>query len=483
MATKKKIFFNLLIYTLLPKLSTISFLFILPFVSKNLSLNDYAIYGLVSAYLLIFQFITILGQNVVLQNSFFDFKKNFHLIWSRSFGLMTLAGFLSSIVLSLVLYFTLYEKFNGYFFTVIICLSIYLTLSPIDTIAASFFVLTEKPLPFTITSLVGGILSTLVFFLAVGVFKLGYLGWILMWPIGVISSYLFYIKRVFIIEKIYPKFISKRRFKLWALKIGMPLMPHQLSLLILNSSDRILLQYFNVPSKQIGLYSQGYTIGSYGMFGVNGYFQAFARRIQENFRDSDKVESRVFLRKLIFISTFSLSTLLFFASLFSKEFFLFFFRTKELQQAYPFAIIVMCSYMYWASYTFFTYPLLISGKTKLISMISAISAAINILGNILLIPKYGIIATTGMTYISYVFFGFATLLIRHNRIYLNSILNLKTLCFLLIFVNIALAYTSFALRDLYIGYKLSISAIFLCIIGLLYVKKSLLFKLNDTPFL
>ena len=480
---QKKVIFNFFVYSILPKLSSVLFIFILPFVSHNLTLNDYAIYGLVSAYLLLFQFLTILGQNVVLQNSYFEFNNTFHLVWSRSFGLMTVAGFFSSILLSFILYFSLYDKFNGYFFIVILSLTVYLTLSPIDTVSSTFFVLSDNPLPYTITSLVSGIVATLVFFIAVGVFKLGFLGWILMWPTGVIFNYILYINRLFLKAKIYPKLISKRSFKKRVLKVGLLYMPHQISQMILNSSDRILLQYFNVPSKQIGLYSQGYTIGSYGMFGVNGYFQTFARRIQENFRNSDNLECRVFLRKLIFISTFSLSTLLFFASLFSKEFFLFFFRTKELQQAHPVAIIVMCSYMYWSTYTFFTYPLLISGKTKLISMISAISAAINILGNILLIPKYGIIATTGMTYISYVFFGFATLLIRHNRIYLNSILNLRTLCFLLIFVNIALAYTSFALRDLYIGYKLSISAIFLCIIGLIYVKKSLLFKLNDTPVL
>ena len=163
LVTRPKILINFLIYTLLPKLSTILFFFILPFVSKNLTLNDYAIYGLVSAYLLIFQFFTILGQNVVLQNSFFVFKNHFHLIWSRSFGLMTLAGILSSIILSFLLYFTLYDKFNGYFFVVISCLTIYLILSPIDTIAATYFILREDPLPFTIISLIGGLFSTFVF--------------------------------------------------------------------------------------------------------------------------------------------------------------------------------------------------------------------------------------------------------------------------------------------------------------------------------
>jgi O-antigen/teichoic acid export membrane protein len=480
---RRKIVFNLFVYTILPKLSSVLFIFILPFISQNLTLNDYAVYGLLSAYLLLFQFLAILGQNVVLQNSYFEYKNTFHLVWARSFGLMTLAGFLASILLSFVLYFTLYDKFNGYFIVVVISLSIYLTLSPIETVASTFFVLTEQALPYTITSLVSGLIATFVFFIAVGVFKLGFLGWVLMWPTVVLMNYIFYINRLFLKAKIYPKLLSKYRFKRRILKVGLFYMPHQISQMLLTSSDRILLHFFSVPSKQIGLYSQGYVIGSYGMFGVNGYFQAFARRIQENFRNSDKVESRLFLKKLIFISTFSISILLFFASLFSKEFFLFFFRTKELQQAHPVAIIVMCSYMYWSTYTFFTYPLLISGKTKLISMISAISATINILGNILLIPKYGIIATTAMTYVSYVFFGFSTLLIRHNRIYLNSILNLRTLCFLLIFVNIALAFTSFVLRDLYIGYKLSISAIFIAIIGLLYSKKSLLFKLNDTPVL
>lgn len=457
-------------YTILPKLSTISFFFILPFVSKDLSLEDYAIFGIISAYLLVFQFLVIAGQNVVLQNSFFEYKDKFHLVWSRSFGLMTLSGIFSSLLISLLLFFTLRIQLAENLNIVIISLSLFLVLSPMDTIAGTFFVLKERPFVYSFVSLINGVTTVLVFYYVVSVLKLGYLGWVIMWPCGAIVSYIFYLYILYKEHKIYPNFFSKLKFKKTSIKKGLPLIPHQLSLMILSSSDRLLLQYNGVPSKSIGLYSQGYTIGAYGSYFVNGFFQAFAKKLQEAFRGVDLIENRSFLRKAIFISCLAISLLLFVGSLFTKEFFNLFFHKEELKNGYTISYLVLCSYMFWPLYSYFTYPLLIFNKTKEVFYISGFAAVINIVGNLILIPYFGIFSALYMTYFSMIIFGLVGLLNQSNRVFFSKIINIGNFILLITLLNISLAGLSFLFLNFTIDFKIGIVLILIVIFYFLIKK-------------
>jgi O-antigen/teichoic acid export membrane protein len=286
--------------------------------------------------------------------------------------------------------------------------------------------------------------------------KLGYLGWVIMWPCGAIVSYIFYFYILYKEYKIYPNFFSKLNFKKASFKKGLPLIPHQLSLMILSSSDRLLLQYNGVPSRSIGLYSQGYTIGAYGSYFINGFFQAFAKKLQEAFRGVDLVENRIFLRKTIFISCFSISLLLFIGSLFTKEFFSVFFQKDELKNGYTISYLVLCSYMFWPLYSYFTYPLLIFNKTKEVFYISGLAAVINIAGNLILIPHFGIFSALYMTYFSMIVFGLVGLLNQSNRVFFSKILNIGNFILLITLLNISLAFLSFLFLNFTIGFKIAI---------------------------
>lgn len=454
-----KYLINIIVYTILPKLPTISFFFILPFVSKYLTLDDYAVFGLVSAYLLVFQFLVISGQNVLLQNSFFELKHKFHLVWSRSFGLMTLSALVSASILTLILFLTLKNELGANFKLTVSCLSLFLILSPIDTVASTFFVLKERPLIYSLISLLNGAVSVSVFYYVVKVCKMGYMGWMIMWPSGALVSYVLYTIILYREFRIYPKLVSSFRFKSNALKKGLPLVPHQLSLMLLSSSDRLLLQFYGVPSKSIGLYSQGYTIGAYGLYFVNGFFQAFARKLQEVFRNSHEEASRRFLKEIIFISSILISLLLFVFSLFTKDFFLLMFQKEDLQNGYSIAYIVLCSYMFWTLYSYFTYPLLIFNKTKEVFYISGTAAIFNVIGNIIFIPFYGIYSALFMTYASMVVFGIVGLLNRSNRAFFSNILNLKKYIFFISLLNIILLLVASISIDLSIVFKLLIIVI------------------------
>lgn len=444
--SKRKIFKDTLIYTILPKIYVFANLLVTPIISPYLSLNDFGIYGLIMAYLNVFQIVINLGQNVVMQNAFFEYRKNYILIWRRSFGLMILAGVLFAGVFSGIIFLTLAPKLGGNAWLVCALCSFYLIFSPIETIAVNYYVLHERSFPYAICSTIVGSVSVLINLVAIRYFHLGYLGWIIVMPVSTVVMYLYYSRRFFVKEKIFPVFRLSASFLKKDLKVGAPLIPHQLSLYILGTSDRLLLEYFGVSTAQIGFYSQGYNLASYGNVFVSGIFQAVARKLQEGFRGEEERHRR-FIRKSMLTICALTGGVLFLAALWMKEIFRFLYRKPELQQAYPVAILVTCSYMFWTIYTFFVYPLSIRNKTLSISRISVLAAVFNVVLNILLIPRYGIWAALGATYVSYMFFGFGGVFSRENRLFMSKYVNILRFTVGMTLYNILLTIVAYFCRD------------------------------------
>ena len=275
--SKKKAIKSMLIYTILPKLPIFLNILFLPILSPFLTLSDYGIQGLILAYLSVFQMLIYLGQNVFIQNAYFEYKNKYFLVWQRSFGLMTISGIVGSVFMGFIIYFFLIDTIGTFWPAVIICSAAFLILSPINEVVVIYCVLKEQPLLLALSSVLSGILTLLVSFVAIKYFRLGYLGWILAMPINGLFLYVFYFRKIILQEKIYPKLRLTKRFLKEAFKVGLPLVPHQMSLYIMNVSDRLLLPFFGVGIKAIGYYSQGYNMGSNGTILYHGgaFFVSF----------------------------------------------------------------------------------------------------------------------------------------------------------------------------------------------------------------
>lgn len=444
--SKKKAIKSALIYTILPKLPIILNLLFLPILSPFLTLSDYGIQGLVLAYVNVFQMLIFVGQNIYIQNSYFEYKNKYFLIWQRCFGLMTICGLMASVILGSIIYFFLSATIGVYWPIVVICSGLFLILSPINEIVVSYCVLKEQPLLLALSSLLGGLLSVLISFVCIKYFKLGYLGWVLAMPINGLFLYIFYFKKIIVERKIYPRLKLTKRFLKRALGIGLPLVPHQMSLYIMNASDRVLLPFFGVGIKSIGYYSQGYNMGSNGTILYNGVFQSLSKNLQEAFRSNEEYQ-KLYIKKIISILPLGLSICFFIGSLWCKEGFNILFRNEELRQSYPIAIIILGSLMFYPIYSFFTYPLSIQNKTFSVSKISLIAAIFNISANVVLIPHYGIWAAAGTTYASAIIFGFLGLLNKENRLFLNQYLDITQFCALMFIANISLFTISYLFKD------------------------------------
>lgn len=442
----KRLITDTLVYIGLPKLSFIASFLILPWISPFLTLDDYGIYGLLISYISVFQVVIGLGQVILLQNSYFILESKYKLVWRRSFGLMILVSLFSALFFSILLKFTLVDRLSDNLSIVIILVGIYLVLSPLETILINFYSLKEQSLPYAIGMGIIGLVTTIITLITIRYLKFGYIGWIYSLSATSILTHIYFFKRIYIVEKIFPEFRFNKRFLKKALKIGLPLSPHQLSMYILGVSDRLLLEFYKIPVIQIGFYSQGYSIGSQGSILINGIFQAFTKKIQDSFRGVEK-HHIAFIRNSIIVIPIIISMILFFASLWSSEVFQILFRNPELQKSYPISIVVLGSYMYWSLYSFFTYPLSIGNKSFSISKITILAASINIIGNIIFIPIYGYWASLGVTYFSYIVFGFAGLLNHENRRFLNKYINITKLCLAMLFLNLLLLVIAYSFKD------------------------------------
>ena len=442
----RKLLLDTLVYMILPKLSLIASFLILPWTSPFLTLNDYGIYGLLISYISVFQVMIGLGQVIILQNSFFTLGNNYKLVWRRSYGLMVLVSLICCILFTCVLRFSMSDRLGDNFPLIILLVCIYFILSPFESILINFYSLKERSFPYALGMGIVGIITTVITILTIRYLKMGYMGWVFSLASTVILTHVYFFKSIYLKEKIYPKLWFKKRFLYRTLKIGLPLSPHQLSLYILGVSDRLLLEYYKIPISQLGSYSQGYSIGSHGITVVNGIFQAFTKKIQDGFRGNTD-DHKLFIRKTIFLIPIVISIILFNCSIWAKEIFICLFKTPELQKSYPISIVVLSSYMYWSLYSFFTYPLSIGNKSFSISKITILAASINIIGNIIFIPFYGYWASLGVTYFSYIVFGFVGLLNQENRRFLNKYLNITKLCFAMLILNIVLLIIAYSLKD------------------------------------
>lgn len=244
------------------------------------------------------------------------------------------------------------------------------------------------------------------------------------------------------------------------LRFSLPLVGALAAFLVIDMSDRYLLKMF-LPLSEVGLYTVGYNFGLAMMILVGGFSSAWPPYYYRNNQQGEGQSiCNSVLRGYMLVAgvcVIALSVI--------SPFVLRFITTEPFYQAYTVVPWVSMAYMLKGPYIIFLMGVLMKNKTSWQLYLELTAAAVNLLGNFLLIPIVGREAAALTTLISYLIMALGAYWMVMR---INPIPNLSTRFFFECLV-LTLAFTTAATISAWLGwsYVWSSPAILVMFAGLL----------------
>ncbi len=396
MASIKKIFGNTVAFGVIPKIPTVINMIILPIITPYLTLDDYGIWGIVSAYCSFFVCLAPLGLNVHLTNSFFEVRK-WKIYWGHIFYLLLLSGVICSV---LYIGFIMIElRYVPAWTRLLIAL---LSCGPIlmfgtGTISSHLYPLISKPLPLVLRNLVASLCTIAVTFIVVFYLRLGYWGWILGSFAGSLTGFILFGYTLIRQEHIYPsKERNFRRIKYW-LKISGPAIPHAIGFMLLASSSRIIMSFYDVPLEDIGIFSNGYMMGDYVTVVSVALATALSPETQRAYRENRLND----FRHIFYFCQVTALVFVFLVSCWMPEIYRLIMRNPALQVAAPIASLICFANVVNPFYNFLATVVFITKETKQLLWLVFLPGVLNVTLCLTFIPIYGYMTAVFSTLISF----------------------------------------------------------------------------------
>lgn len=235
-----------------------------------------------------------------------------------------------------------------------------------------------------------------------------------------------------------------------ALDVQLPLLPHNLSLTILSSSDRIMITNM-IGAAQAGIYSVAYSAGYVVNMLKNSIIEALKPWIYQKIKEKDYQAIRNTVN-IIIVLVFIISVLF---TAFAPEIIHIVAPSKYYEAIYVIPPIAASSYFTFL-YNVFSIVGMYYEKAKKIMIASLSGAILNLILNFICIPIFGYISSAYTTLICYIFFAFAHYIImisickqslNNCRIYdekfiliISILVIIETIIFTFTYNNIILRY-------------------------------------------
>lgn len=396
MASIKKIFGNTLAFGIIPKIPTVINVFILPIITPYLTLDDYGIWGIVSAYCSFFVCLAPLGLNIHLTNSFFEVKK-WKIYWGHIFFLLLLSGLICSV---LYIGFIMSElryvpKWTRFLIAISSCGPI--LLFGTSTISSHLYPLLSKPLPLVLRNLVASLCTIAVTFIVVYYLRLGYWGWIFGSLAGSLTGFVLFGYTLIKNEKIYPLIErNPKRITNW-FKISAPAIPHAIGFMLLASSSRIIMSFYDVPLDEIGIFSNGYIMGDYVTVVSIALATALSPEIQRAYRENRLSD----FRHIFYFCQMTALMFVFLVSCWMPQIYLLLMRNPNLQEAAPIASLICYANVLNPLYTFLAVVVFITKETKHLLWLVFLPGVLNVAICLIFIPIFGYITAVYSSLISF----------------------------------------------------------------------------------
>ena len=393
----RKIVTNTFYYGVVPKLTMLLSIVILPLTTPFLTTFDYGIYGVMTSYTSLFVSIAPLGLHVHLTNSFFETPRHYNLVWGRVLMMVLLSSFFFGLVNMGILLFTLPMgvSIEGLLLCLAGSLPIFLLANSL--LAQHLFPLVERPRPLVLTNLSGSVLGMLVSFVLIYFFKMGYWGLVSSGVVSGIFTFTVFVKFVWSDYDIRPIWDRNRRRMRKMLKIALPLVPHTLGFVLLTSSARIVMSLCDVSYDEIGLFSHGSTMSDYAVVITSALVMALSPQIQRFFRSAD---FRSF-RQLYFLCQAVAMVTSFLICVWMPEIYGLLIRNVRLAQSCDIACLLCFANVVFAFYVFMSTPVFIEKNTMQLLWLVFVPGILNFVLCYTLIPVFGYRAAIYSTIVSY----------------------------------------------------------------------------------
>lgn len=426
-----------LVYGLANQLPKVLGILVLPIITRDLNETDFGIYGIVLAYASALEALTTLGLRVVIQNTFYRFGNRFRPFWNHIYGFLSLWIVPYLLIHFIVVWSALGDDVGNRSLIAMLSAGSSLFFSPVAMIGSTFYQLSERPSVIASIGASAGILGVLLNLLFISHLKLGYLGW--FWS-SFITSILINAVYFLLVNRdvnVFPKIPFRLKFLSRSLKVALPTLPHFYSMFLLNSSDRVIMNLYKVPTEDIGKYNVAYTVGNvFQSLAMSAGF-AITPLMMRCYHDGDERGARrlVFFLQGIFLSTS------FAVCLWMKEVFHILIKNDSLSQMYYLGIIIVMSFNYRPIYFGAVNRLIFLERTSVLWQLSFIPGLVNVILNLAFLPYFGYEFAAVSTFVTFTLMG----LLGYLRPNLHAIPYYSLAWALL---NIALVCIAYLCRDM-----------------------------------
>jgi len=227
-----------------------------------------------------------------------------------------------------------------------------------------------------------------------------------------------------------------REYWMYSLQLSLPLIPHYLSMVLLGQLSRIMVQYY-CGASLAGIYSLAYQVSLIMNLLITGINSALTPWLYHNLKEQKYVD----INRVTSVLILSIGTVSIIAMLIAPEITLIL-GGYEYMDAIWIIPPVLFSTLLTFVYSIYGTILFYYEKTQWVAICTTSGAVINMILNILLIPKYGYISagyvTLGSYFILYLMYRYFSLRICVlNSISFGTLFNLRQILRILIIVAVA----------------------------------------------
>lgn len=378
-------------------LTSLAGIILIPVLTKTLGAYGYGLWSQAIITITLVLIVLILGFDLSIPRLFH--AKEFEEIRKDFYSILTLVLVISAVFSSLLFLFPeiLANTIFGGYITIVKIVAIIIFISVLEKIFLTVFQAYREMKKYAFIDILSTLIET---GLAITLVLLGYE--IIGALIGVLFVRLFFsIALFFMVRKKLPFKKPNLSFIKEYLKLGIPTIPGGLSHFVVELSDRYVIGIFLGPAF-VGYYVPGYSLGKIIPVLLGGLLAFVLLPTLSEFYEKKRIHTinnllNLSTKYFLLISIPSMVGML----ILGKSILLLFTTTEIAEAGYSILILTAFVGILYGLYEIYKVTIFLEKKTKLLTIYWVIGGVINLVGNLIFVPKFGILAAGITTLISY----------------------------------------------------------------------------------